>query len=183
MYVLTGPTAGKPPGTGAVQKYWNRGLPLIASGHCVSFLPVSVPRGRSVLGLRIVVQDVAASLGLAVAAAAVRLEFDVAASLWPDVAAAANSAKDVAASLPPTVAAAANPASTTLRRERAEASVEEFRGEFHLAACTDEIQIVSMLSVPPLVMRPRDAQKSADKVHRAFTSGCCDHLARFSGKV
>ena len=31
MYVLTGPTAGKPPGTGAVQKYWNRGLPLIAS--------------------------------------------------------------------------------------------------------------------------------------------------------
>ena len=73
VYVLTGPTAGKPPGTGAVQKYWNRGLPLIASGHCVSFLPVSVPRGRfvGVLGLRIVVQDVAASLGLAVAAAAV----------------------------------------------------------------------------------------------------------------
>ena len=33
VYVLTGPTAGKPPGTGAVQKYWNRGLPLISSGH------------------------------------------------------------------------------------------------------------------------------------------------------
>ena len=67
-----GLTAGKPPGTGAVQKYWNRGLSLIASGHCVSFLPVSVPRGRvGVLGLRIVVQDVAKSLGLAVAAAAV----------------------------------------------------------------------------------------------------------------
>ena len=33
MYVLTGPTSGKPPETGAVQKYWNRGLPLIASGH------------------------------------------------------------------------------------------------------------------------------------------------------
>ena len=48
----------------------------------------------------------------------------VAASLWPAVAAAANSAKDVAASLLPTVAAAASPASTTLRRQRAEASVE-----------------------------------------------------------
>ena len=93
VYVLTGPTAGKPPGTGAVQKYWNRGLPLISSGHRVSFLPVSVPRSRcvGVLGLRIVVQDVAASLGLAVAAAAVPLEFDVAASLWPAVAAAAHS--------------------------------------------------------------------------------------------
>ena len=64
VYVLMGLTAGKPPGTGAVQKYWNRGLPLIASRHCVSFLPVSVPR-------RIVVRDVAASLGLAVAAAAI----------------------------------------------------------------------------------------------------------------
>ena len=129
VYVLTGPTAGKPPGTGAVQKYWNRGLPLFASGHYVSFLPVSVPRGRcvGVLGLRFVVQDVAASLRLAVAAAAmrlvfdvsaslwpavaaaaVRLEFDVAASLWPAVAAAAISTKDDAASLPPTVAAAAH---------------------------------------------------------------------------
>ena len=58
-YVLTGPTAGKPPGTGAVQKYWNRGLPLIASGHCVSFLPVSMPRGHfvGVLGLRIVIHS------------------------------------------------------------------------------------------------------------------------------
>ena len=110
VYVLTGPTACKPPGTGAVQKYWNRGLPLFASGHYVSFLPVSVPRGRcvGVLGLRFVVQDVAASLWLAVAAAAVRLEFDVAASLWPAVAAAAISTKDDAASLPPTVAAAAH---------------------------------------------------------------------------
>ena len=90
MYVLTDQTVGKPPGTGAVQKYWNRRLPLVASGHCVSFLPVSVPRGRcvGVLGLRIVVQDVAASLRLAVAAAAVRLEFDVAASLMSAVAAA-----------------------------------------------------------------------------------------------
>ena len=80
-----------------------------------------------VLGLRIVVQDVAASLGLAVAAAAmplefdvaaslwpavaaatVRLEFDVAASLWPAVAAAAISTKDDADSWPPTVAAAAH---------------------------------------------------------------------------
>ena len=42
-----------------------------------------------VLGLRIVVQDVAASLGLAVAAAAMRLVFDVAASLGLAVAAAA----------------------------------------------------------------------------------------------
>ena len=33
VYVLTDPTAGTPPGTGAVQKYWNRGLPLIASVH------------------------------------------------------------------------------------------------------------------------------------------------------
>ena len=59
MYVLTGPTACKPPGTGAVQKYWNRGLPLIASGHSVSFLPVSVPRGLfvGVLGLRIVIHS------------------------------------------------------------------------------------------------------------------------------
>ena len=32
-YVLADPTTGKPPGTGAVQKYWNRGLPLTASGH------------------------------------------------------------------------------------------------------------------------------------------------------
>ena len=110
MYVLTGPTAGKPPGTGAVQKYWNRGLPRFASGHCVSFLPVSAPRGRSVgvLDLRFVVQDVAASLGLAVAAAAVRLQFDVAASLWPAVAAAAISTKGDETSLPPTVAAAAH---------------------------------------------------------------------------
>ena len=110
MYVLTGPTAGKPPVTGAVQKYWNRGLPLFASGHYVSFLPVSVPRGRCVfvLGLRFVVQDVAASLGLAVAAAAMRLVFDVAASLWPAVAAAAISTKDDAGSLLPTVAAAAH---------------------------------------------------------------------------
>ena len=60
-------------------------LPVVT----VSF-PVSAPCGRcvGVLGLRIVVQDVAASLGLAVAAAAVRLEFDVAASLMSAVAAA-----------------------------------------------------------------------------------------------
>ena len=60
-------------GTGAVHKYWNWGLTLIASGHCVSFLPVSVPHGRcvGVLGLRIVVlHDVAASLVLTVAAPA-----------------------------------------------------------------------------------------------------------------
>ena len=38
MYVLTGPTACKPPGTGAVQKYWNRGLPLFASGLSPSSL-------------------------------------------------------------------------------------------------------------------------------------------------
>ena len=110
MYVLTGPTACKPPGTGAVHKYLNRGLPLFASGHYVSFLPVSVPRGRCVfvLGLWFVVQDVAASLGLAVAAAAMRLVFDVSASLWPAVAAAAISTKDDAGSLLPTVAAAAH---------------------------------------------------------------------------
>ena len=36
---------------------------------------------------------------------------------------------------------------------------------------------MSMLSVPLPFMRPRDAQKSADKVRRAFASGCCDHLA------
>ena len=88
-YVLTDPTTGKPPGTGAVQKYWKRGPPLIASGPVVSLLPDpalrdgfsvacsllsgSMHRGGfvGVLGLRIVVQDVAASLGLAVAAAAV----------------------------------------------------------------------------------------------------------------
>ena len=109
VYVLTGPTAGKPPGTGAVQKYWNRGLPLFASDHYVSFLPVSVPRDRCVfvLGLRFVVQDVAASLELTVSAAAMRLVFDVAASLWPAVAAAAISTKDDG-SLLPTVAAAAH---------------------------------------------------------------------------
>ena len=91
MYVLTDPTTGKPPGTGAVQKYWNRGLPLIASGH--SFLSGAIHRGGFVglLGLRIVVQVDAASLGLAVAAVAVLLEFDVAASLWPAVPAAAHS--------------------------------------------------------------------------------------------
>ena len=27
-------TAGKPPGIGAVQKYWSRGRPRVASGHC-----------------------------------------------------------------------------------------------------------------------------------------------------
>ena len=72
---LTGPTAGKPLGTGAVQKYWNRGLPLIASGHCVSFLPVSVPRGRcvGVLGLRIVVQDVAARASCCGSSSATRI--------------------------------------------------------------------------------------------------------------
>ena len=104
MYVLTDPTTCKPPGTGAVQKYWNRGLPLIASGH--SFLSGAIHRGGFVglLGHRIV----AASLGLAVAAVAVLLEFDVAASLWSAVAAAAISTKDDAGSLLPTVAAAAH---------------------------------------------------------------------------
>ena len=38
-YVSTGPTAGKPPGTGAVHKYWNGGLPPIASGHCLLLPP------------------------------------------------------------------------------------------------------------------------------------------------
>ena len=37
-YVLMDPTAGKPPGTGAVQKYLNRGHPHVASGH-FSLLP------------------------------------------------------------------------------------------------------------------------------------------------
>ena len=98
MYVQMDPTAHKPPGTGAVQKYWNRGLPLIASGHCISFHPVSVPRGRcvGVLGLRFALfQDVAASFGLTVAAAAVRLEFDVAASLMSAVAAATVTDKTI----------------------------------------------------------------------------------------
>ena len=40
-HVLTGPTAGKPPGTGAVKKYWNRGRPRVASGHCCLFPPCS----------------------------------------------------------------------------------------------------------------------------------------------
>ena len=59
-HVLTGPTAGKPPGTGAVKKYWNRGRPRVASGHCcLSFLPVSALRDgfSHVLGLRIVVPE------------------------------------------------------------------------------------------------------------------------------
>ena len=70
VYVLTGPTAGKP-----LQKYWNRGLPLFSSGHYVSFLTVSVPRGRcfGVLGLRFVVQDVSASLGLCGSSNATRI--------------------------------------------------------------------------------------------------------------
>ena len=42
------------------------------------------------------------------------------------------------------------------------------------------IQIVSMLSVPPPFMRPRDALKSADKVHRAFASGHGDHLTQLA---
>ena len=82
VYVLTGPTAGQPPGTGAVQKYWNRGLPFFATDHYVSFLPVSVPRGRFVgvrtlrrhSGLLLRQQqcfDVAASLMSAVAAATI----------------------------------------------------------------------------------------------------------------
>ena len=37
-YFLTDQTAGKPPGTGAVQKYWNRGRPRVASGQS-SLLP------------------------------------------------------------------------------------------------------------------------------------------------
>ena len=92
VYVLTGPTACKPPGTGAMQKYWNRGLPLFASGHYVSFLSDSMPRGHfvGVLGLRIVVHDVSVSLGPAVAAAAISTKDD-AGSLLPTVAAAAHS--------------------------------------------------------------------------------------------
>ena len=38
-YLLTNPTAGKPLGTGAVQKYWNRGRPLVASGLCLLLPP------------------------------------------------------------------------------------------------------------------------------------------------
>ena len=57
---------------------------LLPAVTAVSFLPGSVPRGRcvGVLGLRFALfQDVATSFRLTVAAAAVRLEFDVAASL------------------------------------------------------------------------------------------------------
>ena len=75
----------------------------------VSFLSDSMHRGGfvGVLGLRFVVLDVSVSLSPAVAAAAVRLEFDVPASLLPAVAAAAISTKDDG-SLLPTVAAAAH---------------------------------------------------------------------------
>jgi len=47
----------------------------------------------------------------------------------------------------------------------------------HRGCCSEVIQIVSMLSVPPPFMRPRNAQKSADKAHRAFASGRGDHLS------
>ena len=56
----------------------------------------------------------------------------------------------------------------------------EFRGVlWRVSSCSMRgcYSIVSMLSVPPPFMRPRDAQKSADKAHRAFASGCGDQLA------
>ena len=57
MYVLTDLTAGKPPGTGALQKNWNRALLLIDSGPW-SLLPGSLRDSCiNVLGLRIVVSE------------------------------------------------------------------------------------------------------------------------------
>ena len=89
MYVLTDPTAGKPPGTGAVQKYWTEDSLLLPAVTVVSFFPGSLLRGGGVgvLGLRIVVQDVAASFWLNVAPEAVPLEFEVLASLMSAAAA------------------------------------------------------------------------------------------------
>ena len=67
MYVLTDPTTGKPPGTGTED------FLLLPAVTPVSFLSDAIHRGGFVglLGLRIVIQVVAASLGLAVAAVAV----------------------------------------------------------------------------------------------------------------
>ena len=86
--------------------------------------------------------------------------------------------------MPPTVAAAASPASTTFRRQRTEASVEN---GVSLIDCLQRsvvetfiwqlARMKSRLCPNSLSLRPRDAQKSADKVHRAFASGCVDHLA------
>ena len=43
-------------------------------------------------------------------------------------------------------------------------------------ACADVIHVASKFSVLPPFTRPRDAQKSADRAHRAFAFGCGDHL-------
>ena len=47
----------------------------------------------------------------------------------------------------------------------------------HRGCSSEVIQFVSMLYVPPPFMRPRNAQKSADKAHQAFASGRGDHLS------
>ena len=75
----------------------------------------------------------------------------------------------------PTVAAAASPASTTFRRQRTEASVENgvslidrFQGSVVETFIWKLARMKSRLCPCSLFLRQRDAQQSADKVHRAF---------------
>eukprot|EP00971_Amphidinium_carterae_P114686 2272002-Amphidinium_carterae.1 len=43
--------------------------------------------------------------------------------------------------------------------------------------CEEMLMVVAMLSVPPVFLRPRNAQKAADRAHQTFASGFGDHLS------
>lgn len=47
----------------------------------------------------------------------------------------------------------------------------------HRGCCDEVVAIIAMLSIPPPFMRPRWAQKAADRAHKAFASGFGDHLS------
>lgn len=50
-------------------------------------------------------------------------------------------------------------------------------GASNRGCCEEVLSIIAMLSVPPPFLRPRYAQKAADRAHRAFASGSGDHLS------
>ena len=93
MYFLTGLTAGNAAGyRGGARNTGTEDILLLPAVLRRSLLPGSQHRQGFllVLGLRVVVQDVAASLWPAVAAAAVKCSPDISASPLPAVAAAAT---------------------------------------------------------------------------------------------
>merc|ERR1719161_921833 len=70
---------------------------------------------------------------------------------------------------------------TEVGEKMAEFPVDPHLGRVLIAAaargCLEEMLIiVAMLSVPTPFMRPRAAQKRADKAHQAFASGLGDHV-------